>query len=68
MFSTQQFEQQYTYTGNDLGAIYQKEKTSFRVWAPTANNVTLRLYKSGTPTENDLIEEVPMQKDVCGTL
>ena len=67
IFSTEQFEQQYTYTGNDLGATYQKEKTSFRVWAPTADSVTLRLYESGTPKENDVMEEIEMQRDVCGT-
>lgn len=67
IFSTEQFEQQYTYTGNDLGAMYQKEKTSFRVWAPTADNVVLRLYKEGTPEVNDLIEETEMEQDVFGT-
>ncbi len=67
VFSTEQFEQQYTYTGNDLGAIYQKDKTTFRVWAPTAKSVALRLYQSGTPESNDLIEEVEMVKDTFGT-
>ncbi len=67
IFSTEQFEKQYTYTGQDLGAIYQKEKTSFRVWAPTAEKVMLRLYKEGTPKVNDLIEEIAMKRDVFGT-
>ena len=67
VFSTEQFEQQYTYTGNDLGAIYRKDKTTFRVWAPTAKKVTLRLYESGTPESNDLIEEIDMVKDTFGT-
>src|SRR5436853_5469992 len=31
-----------------LGAIYAPEKTIFRVWAPTASSLTLRLYKSPT--------------------
>ena len=67
VFSTEQFEQQYTYAGNDLGATYTKEKTTFRVWAPTAKIVVLRLYESGTPEANDLIEEIVMEKDVFGT-
>ena len=67
VFSTERFEQQYTYTGNDLGATYQKEQTTFRVWAPTAEQVTLRLYEGGTPEVNDLIEEVAMERDVFGT-
>jgi pullulanase len=29
-----------------LGAIYTPEKTTFRVWAPTAGKVTLKLYDS----------------------
>jgi len=29
-----------------LGALYAPEKTIFRVWAPTASSLTLRLYKS----------------------
>jgi pullulanase len=31
-----------------LGAIYTPEKTIFRVWAPTAHRVTLRLYDGPT--------------------
>jgi pullulanase len=31
-----------------LGAIYAPEKTIFRVWAPTAHRVTLRLYDGPT--------------------
>lgn len=67
IFSTEQFEQQYTYTGNDLGATYEKEKTFFRVWAPTADKVILRLYQTGTPEVNDLMEEIAMKQDVFGT-
>ena len=67
IFSTEEFEQQYTYTGNDLGATYSKEKTAFRVWAPTADAVSVRLYQSGTEGTDDLIEEVPMTADVSGT-
>ncbi|MEP7343402.1 MAG: type I pullulanase [Acidobacteriota bacterium] len=29
-----------------LGAIYEPQKTTFRVWAPTANQVTLHLYEA----------------------
>ena len=36
VYSTEGFEAQYTYTGSDLGATWTKEKTSFRLWAPTA--------------------------------
>ncbi|MBP3610562.1 MAG: type I pullulanase [Lachnospiraceae bacterium] len=67
IFSTEKFEEQYTYTGNDLGAAYTREKTTFRVWAPTADAVTVRLYESGTEGTDDLIEELSMTADVNGT-
>ena len=66
-YSSQEFEAEYTYAGRDLGANWSPEKTFFRLWAPTAEKATLRLYKSGNPGENDLIEEINMTADVCGT-
>ena len=67
IFSTDKFEEQYTYTGKDLGATYSKDKTSFRVWAPTADKVALRLYQGGQEGKDDLIEEIAMTADVNGT-
>ena len=32
-YSTADFEEQYTYTGDDLGATWTPEKTTFKVWA-----------------------------------
>jgi len=34
-YSSQEFEEKYTYSGN-LGAFWTPEKTAFRLWAPTA--------------------------------
>ena len=31
------------YSGDDLGAVYSKESTTFKVWAPTAEKVVLKL-------------------------
>lgn len=67
IYSTEKFEQEYTYTGNDLGATWTKDKTTFRVWAPTAESVKVNLYKSGTKGTDDLIEAVEMKSDVNGT-
>ncbi len=39
------------YTGNDLGAVYTKNATTFKVWAPTASRVAVRLYKTGSSDE-----------------
>mgnify|MGYP002509199096 CR=1 FL=1 len=49
IYSTDAFEEEYTYTGDDLGAQWSPEATRFRVWAPTADEVFLNLYASGTP-------------------
>ncbi len=35
------------YEGNDLGVFWYPEKTTFKIWAPTAVEVELRLYESG---------------------
>ena len=37
------FDEKYAYDGDDLGSIYQKDETSFAVWAPLAEAVFLRL-------------------------
>ncbi len=67
VFSTESFEEQFTYTGDDLGAVWTAEKTVFRVWAPTAQAVWVNLYEGGTAGEDDLIEQLPMEADVNGT-
>ncbi|MBU3114211.1 type I pullulanase [Clostridium lacusfryxellense] len=38
------FEKMFNYDGNDLGNTYSTSKTSFRVWAPTANEVKVVTY------------------------
>lgn len=67
VYSTPEFEAEYTYTGDDLGAVWSSESTTFRVWAPTAESVTLKLYESGKSYVDDLTEEVEMTSDVNGT-
>ena len=66
-FSSAEFEARYTYHGNDLGAVWTREATAFRLWAPTATGVKLNLYKGGTEDANDLIEQVEMTPDINGT-
>lgn len=62
---TQDFEKKFFYTGNDLGAVYEKERTVFRVWAPEAEYVQLNLYRSGDG--DTLIRTEHMEEDVQGT-
>jgi len=66
-YSSPEFEAKYTYCGNDLGATWTKEHTSFRLWAPTAESVVIILYASGTAGKLDLLTREKMTPDVCGT-
>ena len=66
-YSSPEFEAAYTYTGTDLGAVWTKERTFFRLWAPTAEAVVLNLYAGGTAGAADLLSREPMVPDVCGT-
>ena len=64
IYSTQDFENQYTYEGDDLGASWTKDKTTFRLWAPTAASVKVNLYESGTAGTDDLLEQLDMSADI----
>jgi len=67
VYSTEAFETAYTYEGDDLGAVWTSEQTTFRLWAPTASEVTVNLYESGTAGTDDLLEQIEMTADVKGT-
>lgn len=47
-FGTKAFAESYTYDGDDLGATYSKDKTTFKLWAPTATKVVLNLFEEGS--------------------
>ncbi len=66
-YSTEDFENKYTYTGNDLGANWTKSATTFKLWAPTAKEAYVRLYKTGDKNASDLISEVAMTLSENGT-
>ena len=36
-----------TYSGDDLGTVYRKSNTRFRLWAPTAERVRICFYEAG---------------------
>ena len=48
------------YFDGELGAIYSTGRTLFRVWAPLAEQVFLRLYR--TPSESKPYDCIPMEK------
>ena len=66
-YSSPEFEAKYTYRGSDLGAAWTKERTVFRLWAPTAEAVRIHLYAGGTAGKADLLRQESMTPDVCGT-
>jgi len=58
------FEKMFYYEGNDLGNTYSTDKTSFRVWAPTATEVKLVTY---TKWNDKVGIESSMKKSEKGT-
>ncbi|WP_050794239.1 type I pullulanase [Paenibacillus curdlanolyticus] len=57
---------QQAYKGNDLGAVYTPDHTQFKVWAPTASKVQLKLYSTGDANDNSVLSTENMQKQDNG--
>ena len=58
-FNSKEFNNKYYYDG-ELGAIYNKEETIFRVWSPEAKSLELLLYRDGNTEsliERDLLHK-----------
>lgn len=76
LYSTDSFNNEYYYDGDDLGATISTDKasTTFKVWSPVSNDIKLRIYESGTPaslieydeTATDEYEEYTMNKGEKG--
>jgi pullulanase len=64
LITTEEFEKKFTYKGDDLGNIYKKDSTAFRLWAPTATKVELLTFSSST---SGVKSRFPMKSDVQGT-
>ena len=47
IFDSEYFAENYHYDGTDLGAVINGDKTTFKVWAPTASKVVLNLFEAG---------------------
>ncbi len=63
LYDTESFQEQYSY-GGALGALYEAQQTTFKVWAPTAQGMQLNLYKTGHG--NDLMHTYDMQVNEKG--
>ena len=66
IYASKHFSKEFTYDGDDLGAVWSAEKTAFKLWAPTAETVKIALYRSGTAGTDDLIKTVPMIRGNLG--
>jgi pullulanase len=62
---TDSFDKYPVYSGNDLGVNYSPLKTAFKVWAPMASEVKLRLYDAGNGGQ--AINTISMVKSIEGT-
>lgn len=56
------FDKKYAYDGDDLGVTYKAEKSMFKLWAPTATKVTLRLYANSTDPKAAQTDAVTLEK------
>lgn len=57
-FDSDRFKRKYL-TSRALGALYENDKTVFRVWAPTARSVCLILYPDGDASSPSVV--LPME-------
>ena len=68
IFDTDWFAKNYHYDGDDLGAVIDGDKTTFKVWAPTASKVVLNLFEAGdakaAPEAYKTVEMVRGEKGV----
>ena len=64
IFDCDEFVANYTYDGDDLGAVIQGNATTFKVWAPTASRVVLNLFTAGN--DCDAYEAVEMTRGEKG--
>jgi len=65
LFGSTDFATQFHYDGDDLGAVYSVQETSFKVWSPLSSSISLRLYDNGTPASlggSDTFTAYPMTK------
>ena len=56
---------QKAYTEQDLGCTYSPSSTTFKTWSPDATAVKVRLYRTGSDSEQgaEVIGEYPMAKN-----
>ncbi|NLZ47951.1 MAG: type I pullulanase [Clostridiales bacterium] len=61
-YSSEEFHNTY-YTNKELGAIYTKDHTIFRLWSPVASFVNLLIYENGDPSVEGEVKKFTMVED-----
>lgn len=64
-FDSKEFSENHSYRGNNLGAIVHGCFTTFRLWAPSAECVSVNLYENGNSEKP--YASYPLKKSVQGT-
>ena len=71
IYDSEEFEAVFGYDGDDLGSVVTEDKTTFRVWAPVSDQITINFYETGTPLSlggsDTPYKQVEMTPDVNGT-
>ena len=63
-YLSKEFENKYHYKGIDLGVTIKNGWSIFKIWSPTASNITLNIYKEGSG--DNLINTYEMSKGEHG--
>lgn len=64
-FDHSDYDSYPVYNGDDLEVRWTPEATHFRIWAPTAEAVALRIYDQGTG--GNIVSQYAMKRSVNGT-
>lgn len=76
LYDTDIFNDNYLYTRDDHGAYASSKGTTFRIWAPISESVTLNFYNTGTvlsdstdahPGSDTKVETIEMERSDKGT-
>ena len=65
LFDEEEFGHLYNYDG-ELGVLYEKDKSKFVLWAPTADSVKLVLYGNDELNTNEYKKVISMNKEEKG--
>ena len=66
VYGSKRFDREFVYQGDDLGCTWTREKTTFKVWAPTAEGVMVALYRTGDIDRFDRLGTVELVRQDQG--